>query len=155
MILSGQAIHLRHKRCGFVAANVEMKILKKVIQQMACHARQEAPLEACGYLASKDALILAAYPLANIDKSNEHFSFDPKEQFAAVKDARAKGWEICAVYHSHPASPARPSQEDIKLAYDPDISYFIVSLTGGKEEVRAFLIKNSVVTPIELEVVED
>jgi proteasome lid subunit RPN8/RPN11 len=26
--------------------------------------------------------------------------------------------------------PARPSQEDIRLAYDPDISYVIVSLAA-------------------------
>jgi [CysO sulfur-carrier protein]-S-L-cysteine hydrolase len=132
-----------------------MRILKKVIKQMLDHAQKEAPLEACGYLASKDAVILASYALVNVDKSSEHFSFDPKEQFAAVKDARAKGWEMCAVYHSHPASPARASQEDIKLAYDPNMSYFIVSLAGGKEEVRAFLIRNSVVSPIDLEVIDD
>jgi proteasome lid subunit RPN8/RPN11 len=132
-----------------------MKIIKKVIKEMVNHAKKEAPLEACGYLASKDAIIMASYALVNIDKSNEHFSFDPKEQFAAVKDARAKGLEICAVYHSHPVSPSRPSQEDIKLAYDPNISYFIVSLADGKEEVRAFLIRNSLVTLIELEVIDD
>lgn len=132
-----------------------MKILKKVIKEMGEHAKKEAPLEACGYLASKDGIIMASYALANIDKSNEHFSFDPKEQFAAVKDARAKGWEICVVYHSHPASPARPSQEDIKLAYDPNMSYFIVSLAGGNQEARAFSIKGGVVAKINLEVIDD
>ncbi len=132
-----------------------MKILKSVIKEMVEHAKKEAPLEACGYLASKNAMIMASYALLNIDKSNEHFSFDPQEQFVAVKDARARGWEISAVYHSHPASPAHPSQEDIKLAYDPDMSYFIVSLVGGQEDVKAFLIRNSLVTPIELEVIDD
>ena len=122
---------------------------------MVDHAKKEAPLEACGYLASKDGIIIASYPLANIDKSNEHFSFDPKEQFMAVKDARVKGLEICVVYHSHPASPARPSQEDIKLAYDPNMSYFIVSLAGGNQEVRAFSIKGGVVSEINLEAIDD
>lgn len=132
-----------------------MKILKKVIRQMVEHAKKEAPLEACGYLASKDAMIMASFELTNIDKSNEHFSFDPQEQFAAVKDARARGWEMSAVYHSHPASPARPSPEDIKLAHDPNMGYFIISLADGQEELKAFLIRNSLVTPIELEVIDD
>ncbi len=131
-----------------------MKITKEVIKAIVDHAQQEFPLEACGYLGAKDGIITKVYALANIDKSNEHFSFEPKEQFLAVKDARVKGLEMRAVYHSHPASPARPSQEDIKLAYDPDMSYFIVSLLGGQEEVRAFSIKNSAVSEINLEVVD-
>lgn len=132
-----------------------MKIIKTVIKEMLDHAKRDAPLEACGYLGAKDGKIIKIYPLSNIDKSGEHFSFEPKEQFMAVKDARAQGLEICAVYHSHPASPARPSQEDIKLAYDPDISYFIVSLAGGQEDVRAFSIKNDEVSEINLEVVDE
>lgn len=132
-----------------------MKITKKVIKEMLDHARKEAPLEACGYLGAKDGIITKIYVLTNIDKSSEHFSFEPKEQFLAVKDARAQGLEICAVYHSHPASPARPSQEDVKLAYDPEMSYFIISLAGGDEEVRAFSIKSGEVSEINLEVVDD
>ncbi|MDD5465143.1 MAG: M67 family metallopeptidase [Candidatus Omnitrophica bacterium] len=132
-----------------------MKITRKVIKEIVEQAKKEAPLEACGYLGAKDGIITKIYALTNIDKSNEHFSFEPKEQFLAVKDARAQGLEICAVYHSHPASPARPSEEDIKLAYDPDKSYFIISLAGSNEELRAFSIKSGVVTEINLEVIDD
>lgn len=132
-----------------------MKILKKVIKEMGDHAKKESPLEACGYLASKDGIIIASYALVNTDKSNEHFSFDPKEQFTAVKDARAKGLEMRAVYHSHPASLAHPSQEDIKLAYDPNMAYFIISLAGGNQEARAFSINSGVVAEINLEVIDD
>jgi proteasome lid subunit RPN8/RPN11 len=132
-----------------------MKITKKVIKEMVEYAKKEAPLEACGYLGAKDGIITKIYALTNIDKSNEHFSFEPKEQFLAVKDARVQGLEICAVYHSHPASPARPSPEDVKLAYDPDMSYFIISLAGRDEEVRAFSIKSGEVSEINLEVVDD
>ncbi|MDO8662936.1 MAG: M67 family metallopeptidase [Candidatus Omnitrophota bacterium] len=132
-----------------------MKILKNVLAQIVQHAKKEAPLEACGYLAGLDGVIIKDYPLTNLDKSSEHFSFDPKEQFTAVKDARAQGLEIYAVYHSHPASAARPSQEDIKLAYDPQMLYVIVSLADGKEEIRAFSIRNGEVNLINLEVSND
>jgi len=132
-----------------------MKITREVIRAMVEHAQKDSPLEACGYLGAKDGIIVKAYRLANVDKSNEHFSFEPKEQFMAVKDARAKGLEMSAIYHSHPATPARPSVEDIKLAYDPQMSYFIVSLAGGQEEVLAFAIKNGKVSEINLEVVDD
>lgn len=129
-----------------------MKITKDVITQLVNHAKKEAPVEACGYLGAKDNVITALYALTNIDKNKEHFSFDPKEQFAAVKAARDKGFVISAVYHSHPASPARPSEEDIKLAYDSAIIYVIVSLANDKEEVKAFTIKNSEAKEIILEI---
>jgi len=129
-----------------------MKIKKEIITQLVNHAKKETPLEACGYLGVKDGVIATLYALTNVDKSSEHFSFDPKEQFAAVKAARVSGMGTCAVYHSHPISPARPSEEDIKLAYDPSMIYVIVSLANNKEEVKAFAIKNSEVKEIILEI---
>lgn len=131
-----------------------MQITKKTIQAISEHAKREAPIEACGYLVGKEDIISVSYELTNVDRSFEHFAFDPKEQFKTAKDARAKGLEIYAVYHSHPASPARPSAEDIKLAYDPNILYFILSLAGGKEDLRAFTIKNSKVESIFIEVID-
>ncbi len=132
-----------------------MRIIKRIVKQLVNHARSEAPFESCGYLAAQDGIISASYPLINQDKSNEHFSFDPKEQFAVVRDARARGLEICAVYHSHPLSPARPSAEDIKLAHDPNILYVIISLAKGTEEVRAFRINKGEVAPVSLEVINE
>jgi proteasome lid subunit RPN8/RPN11 len=128
-----------------------MKISKEITKELITHARKDAPVEACGYLAGKDNIITRHYELTNTDKSNEHFSFDPSEQFKVVKDAREKGLEIYGVYHSHPATPARPSAEDIKLAYDPDIIYVIVSLAGVEEEIKAFSIKKGEVEEIRLE----
>lgn len=105
-----------------------MKIPQKIVDEIFDQAREETPLEACGYLAGTGDMVQARYPMTNIDQSEEHFSFDPKEQFAAVKQARAAGLSLLAVYHSHPASPARPSEEDIRLAYDPQMLYIIASL---------------------------
>jgi proteasome lid subunit RPN8/RPN11 len=132
-----------------------MKIRKDILDQVVAHARKNALIEVCGYLASKDEVLSLAYELTNIDHSFEHFSFDPKEQFSALKDARNRGFEITAVYHSHPASPARPSQEDIRLAFDAEKLYVIISLLGGRENIRAFWIRNEQVTEEFLEIVDD
>ncbi len=109
---------------------------------MIAHAKKDAPIEACGYLAATDDVVTVNYPLTNTDASAEHFSLDPKQQFDTVKRIRGFGMKLRAVYHSHPATPARPSQEDIRLAYDPSISYVIVSLENGQETVKSFIIKN-------------
>jgi len=123
-----------------------LKVHKKVLEKIIDHAKKDLPNEACGYLAGNDGNIVKSYPLTNIDKSHEHFSFDPKEQFETVKAARSEGLKLLAVYHSHPQTPARPSKEDIKLAYDPKISYVIVSVAMEKSDVRSFLIVDGKVT---------
>lgn len=117
-----------------------MKIPRKLYDRILMHAKKDLPNEACGYLAGQDDVVKAVYPVKNIDESREHFSFEPKEQFAAVKDMRAKGLVPVAVYHSHPETPARPSKEDIRLAYDTHVSYVIISLAGDSPDVKSFKI---------------
>lgn len=89
------------------------------------------------------------YPMTNTDHAEEHFSFDPREQFAALRHARAHGLQILANWHSHPASPSRPSQEDLRLANDPNIQYVIVSLHEGIH-VNSFRIENNQVVSKEI-----
>jgi proteasome lid subunit RPN8/RPN11 len=93
------------------------------------------------------------YLLTNIDASNEHFSMDPKEQFASLKDARANGWTLVGNFHSHPESPSRPSEEDKRLAYDPTFEYLILSLQDRDNPVlKAFEVdKDKNVTIHEIE----
>lgn len=78
--------------------------------------------------------------MTNVDHSPEHFSFDPKEQFAALRHARANQLQLLANWHSHPASPSRPSAEDLRLANDPNIRYAILSLHEGVQ-LNSFSIK--------------
>lgn len=118
-----------------------MKITKEIYIRLIEHAKHDLPNECCGYLAGKEQAVTAAYPITNIDQSREHFTFDPKEQFAAIKDMRKRGLEVIGAYHSHPEAPSRPSKEDIRLAYDPDISYLIISLADEKEEINSFKIR--------------
>ena len=107
-------------------------ISKDDFQKIVDHAFSELPNEACGLIAGKimgaDKHIEKVYLLTNIDKSNEHFSLDPKEQLAAVKDMRERGLSPLGNWHSHPESPSRPSEEDKRLAYDKTASYLILSL---------------------------
>jgi len=132
-----------------------LNIARNVINEIISHARRDAPIEACGYLAGKDGIVLHAFPLRNADESAEHFSFDPAEQFAVIRAIRSAGLREMAVYHSHPASPARPSQEDIRLAFDPGISYVIISLAAENPEVKSFRIRGGLVESDEITVVPD
>ena len=72
-----------------------------------------------------------------------------------MKDARAKGLEILAIYHSHPDSSTRPSKEDIRLAFTDDVLYVILSLQEPSESrVRAYNIDDGVISESKLKIVE-
>lgn len=96
------------------------------------------------------------YLLTNIDESNEHFSMDPKEQLSAIKDIRQNGYQMIGNFHSHPESPSRPSEEDKRLAFDPNIEYLILSLMDAENPVlKAFGVdKEKNVTVHELQITE-
>ena len=108
-----------------------MIIKQNVVDELIAQAQKDAPNETCGYLLGVDDTVTENYWMENIDHSPEHFSFAPKDQFAALKYARNNGLKILANWHSHPASPSRPSQEDLRLANDPTIRYAILSLHEG------------------------
>ena len=129
-----------------------MDIQRAVYQQIVRQAYAEAPLECCGYLAGTGGEVLKAYPMENTDKSAIHYTFRPEEQFRTIKDMRQKGLKVLAVYHSHPESPARASAEDIKLAYDSNVSYVIISLQDVEEVVKSFRIKDGQVQEEELKI---
>ena len=122
-----------------------MKIPQEIIEILICQARQDAPNETCGYLLGTSGpegdVVTENYWMENIDHSPEHFSFAPKDQFTALRYARSKGLKILANWHSHPASPSRPSQEDLRLANDPTIRYAILSLHEGIH-LNSFKIQN-------------
>ena len=116
-----------------------IRLLKTDYEKIVAHAEKELPKEACGLIGgtingdSKE--IKKVYLLTNIDHSNEHFSLDPKEQLAAIKDMRQNGLVPLGNWHSHPESPSRPSDEDKRLAYDSKASYMILSLMDRQNPV--------------------
>ncbi len=116
-----------------------IKLSKSDYEKILAHAEKELPNEACGLIAgiveNGDKTIKEVYLLTNIDHSNEHFTLDPKEQLATIKDMRSKGYTPLGNWHSHPESPSRPSEEDKRLAYDSKASYMILSLMNRAEPV--------------------
>lgn len=118
--------------------------------QIAAYARQQLPLEACGLIAgikeNENIIVKKIYFLNNVDKSVRHFSLSPQEQFQAIKDMRQNNYILLGNWHSHPSSVAVPSAEDIKLAYDPALSYLILSLQYSTPLLNSFKIKNGIIT---------
>jgi proteasome lid subunit RPN8/RPN11 len=132
---------------------------KEQFNEISAHCKKSLPNEACGLLggvidSSNNKIIKKVYLLRNIDNSSEHFSMDIKEQFKVIADIRKNGWSLIGNFHSHPETPSRPSEEDIRLAFDPNLSYTILSLANKEEVVfNSFIIEDNKVSKEQLIVV--
>lgn len=94
---------------------------------MTSHAVACLPNEACGLVAFDPAgAVRRVYPLANARPSPRGFTLDPREHLEATDHAESHGWEIGAVFHSHPVGPAHPSALDLDRANPVGWLQFIV-----------------------------
>jgi proteasome lid subunit RPN8/RPN11 len=116
-----------------------VEIPRKLLSEMIAHAQEEAPAEACGILAGKSGRVLELFRTRNADRSPVSYRLDPEEQYRIFEDIEERGWELVGIYHSHPASPAIPSETDERQAGYPEASYVLISLAEpDAPQVRAF-----------------
>ncbi len=134
---------------------MNLYIEQAVADALVAAARRAAPLEACGLCGGRDGRVSVFHELANRDASGEHFTMLPEDQFAAVKAMRAKGLAMLAIWHSHPATPARMSDEDKKLAYTPGVAYLITSLADpSAPQTRGYTMRDGDAHPLVIHTIE-
>jgi [CysO sulfur-carrier protein]-S-L-cysteine hydrolase len=124
-----------------------------MIDEMVAHAREEAPNECCGLVASSNGGAVRIYRAANAEHSPVKYVVDPRDQIRIQNDIDRNGWDLGAIYHSHTRTEPFPSQTDVNLARNwPDPIYVIVGVAGDDADVRAFRIVDGTVTETELDV---
>ena len=156
-----------------------------IIQDMIAHARELAPHECCGILSGKQETVVENYRITNIlanmsrqelsrfegaklsdlqrlspeERADIAFQMDAREMAMAQRDIRTKNDDLIGFYHSHTASPARPSQTDITIAMEfenyrtklnlPQPLHLIVSLEQtDTPDIRAYRIQDSKATEV-------
>jgi len=127
-------------------------------ERIVAHARESAPNEACGLLAGKDGVPGRAIRCANVDETPmTRYRPDPRDLIRAFREMDDRGEDLVAIYHSHPASPAYPSPTDRAESADergepryPGAVYVLVSVRTDEPEIRAFRIKDDIVTELVL-----
>ena len=123
-------------------------------RQMLAQCQKDAPAEACGLLGGSDLLNgTRMFPLPNLDACAESYRMEAKEVLRVMKELDGHDLELNAIYHSHPATPARPSKVDIAQAYMP-VLYLILSLCEQEPVLRGYYIEEGDVTEIPVEIVE-
>jgi proteasome lid subunit RPN8/RPN11 len=121
----------------------DLKVPEDLLSKVIEHARREYPLESCGILAGKNGKITKVYSMENIEKSSSSYLLAPEEQLRVFREIEEEGLELSAIYHSHPHSPAFPSQRDVDLAFYSDSLILVISLMDPKvPQMGAFQVEN-------------
>ncbi len=122
----------------------KLLIPQPLYSAMLAQAEAERPLECCGLLAGSARAdgavwrVVRRYPLVNAAASPTEFESEPRSMFQAIKDMRRNGWDVLAVYHSHPTSPPIPSRKDRERNYSERVVNLIISLQSAQPEVRGW-----------------
>lgn len=127
-----------------------MRIASELLDEIVAHAREDAPNECCGLVGGRDGRATSVHRAENLYPSPLRFEVaNPVPLLRAIEEA---GEELVAIYHSHTRSDAYPSQTDVNMARGwPDPLWVICSLQDPDDPVvRAFTIRDDVVTPVEL-----
>jgi proteasome lid subunit RPN8/RPN11 len=103
------------------------------------HLKYAYPHEGCGLMAGKDGRVLRIYNVDNRLASAYAYEMEPQQQLEAMLDLEEQGWDLLAIFHSHPSGPAAPSTVDLSTAYYPEAVYVIVSFVNPDRPVsKAF-----------------
>lgn len=109
------------------------------------HAEAELPNEACGLIAFRDGAAERFFPGRNRAASPYRFELEVDPEVWFLED---EGYEL-AVFHSHPASPPRPSRTDVEsIGLWEGKPYVILSLRSG--ELAAWTIADGAVNGLPL-----
>jgi [CysO sulfur-carrier protein]-S-L-cysteine hydrolase len=115
-----------------------VKIRQDALNRIVAHAIEEKPNECCGLLIGTADVVHDVMRARNVRRSPTKFQVEPADHFAAIRRARAAGFEVVGAYHSHPNGPSGPSETDRVRLNDPTMVHVIVSLAHGTRTVRAF-----------------
>jgi proteasome lid subunit RPN8/RPN11 len=130
------------------ASQATLKVRKELLERIQKHGLETYPYECCGAMLGRETggsrEVLDLLPLQNRrdDSPRNRFEVTPDDVRQAEKTASAKGMELLGWYHSHPDSPARPSEYDRAHAW-PWYSYIIVSVEArGAADTRSWRLRD-------------
>lgn len=122
--------------------NLNVGMRAAALELIVAHARESAPDECCGLLLGRGVEIVEAVRARNIaDAPASRFLVDPGDHINGRREARRRGLQVVGFYHSHPRSPAEPSETDLAEFSYPDHLYVIVSLRAGAPEIGLFRLE--------------
>jgi proteasome lid subunit RPN8/RPN11 len=113
-------------------------IAEQQLTEIREHGVRDYPYECCGLLLGRFdenvKTVRETYAISNAREESakrNRFLITPEELMSGERYAREHDLEVVGFYHSHPDSPAVPSQYDLEHAW-PTYSYIIVSTSAER-----------------------
>jgi proteasome lid subunit RPN8/RPN11 len=113
-------------------------IVEQQLTEIREHGVRDYPYECCGLLLGRFdenvKTVRETYAISNAREESakrNRFLITPEELMRGERYAREHDLEVVGFYHSHPDSPAVPSQYDLEHAW-PTYSYIIVSTSAER-----------------------
>lgn len=126
-----------------------IEVNQKIIHAITAHAERDYPHECggmlIGHFAEGKKTVTEPFPLENAREEEARHNrvlILPKDVLRAERYAREKKLDVVGYYHSHPDSPAVPSQYDLDHAL-PVWSYIIASVIDRRVvDIRSWEMEN-------------
>lgn len=119
-------------------------------EQMRTDVANRFPFEACGLVGGLHGKSLEVFPVQNVLESPARFLMHPEQQVRGLFMIDENGWELTAIYHSHPEGPPDPSPTDIDESHYPGVVHLIWSQSAGEWTCQGFLIDEGRVSHVPL-----
>ena len=136
-----------------------LRLTTREYEEILAHCYAGLPEEACGLFGGPVQAngvpvgeVTAIYPCVNADGSARTYTVDSRDHIKALRAAEANGGDLVGVFHSHTHTEPYPSETDVRQAVEPHWYYVIVSLRREAPEIRAFRIRDGVITEAPIEV---
>jgi proteasome lid subunit RPN8/RPN11 len=133
-----------------------LRLTQRQLDDIVAQARANPGIEVCGLLGGQGAEVKRVYAVPNTSPTPAaRFLMDDQSFVTAYFDIEDRGWDLVAIYHSHPAGARTdPSPTDVADAGYPEALNLIVTFgVDGEPVVRVFQIDDGSVREIELEIV--
>ena len=119
------------------------------LAQIRTAAERAYPEECCGLLVGHGSDVLEVTrvvesPNIRRDRARDRFEVDPKIRLAVERAVRGTSERLVGHYHSHPDHPARPSEIDRSMAFEPELVWVIVGVgAAGVLDIRAYKLREA------------
>jgi [CysO sulfur-carrier protein]-S-L-cysteine hydrolase len=111
------------------------------IDELTRIAKDMLPDESCALLLGENSEVVKILPMRNADESPVTFSIESTELLHAYDLAQSEGFDIIAIFHSHPGKPS-PSGTDRKFMEINPVTWLIFSTTEW--QLKAYIYDDDV-----------
>ncbi len=129
-----------------------LRLKPTLLKEMIDYVDQWVPLEACGLLAGYKNQAELMIGVLNQAQSPVRFVMDPYEQLQAFDQIESQGFDLVAIFHSHPTGPETVSPTDIaEAAYA--VVHIVLSHHAGAWHARGVWIEDNQAHEVDLQVI--